>query len=96
MAVLSTTAAPMWMVAVDTGGHTVDMSLVYGTLTPEAIAGALGGGGPRECEFAGRIILPGLAESLAARVSLMLGRPVEIGPICAAELPLFFAGEWMR
>ena len=101
LAVLSTTAAPMWMVSVDTGGHTVDMSMVFKTLTPEAVAAALGANesadhDPRIRDLSGRIILPGLAESLAARVSELIGRPVEAGPICAAELPLYFASEWVN
>ncbi len=92
LAVLSTTTAPMWMLAVDTGGHTVDMALVYGTLTPEAIADAVAAAGARQ--WTGRIILPGLAEPLAAPTTERLGRTVEAGPICAAELPLFFASDW--
>ena len=99
LAVLSTTAAPMWMVSVDTGGHTVDMSLVFKTLTPEAIAGAFGANEStvhdrRIQGLCGRIILPGLAEGAAAAVSELLGRAVEVGPICAAELPLFFGSGW--
>lgn len=99
LAVLSTTTAPMWMLAVDVGGHTVDMSLVFKTLTAETIAGALGANestahDPRIRGLTGRIILPGLAEGAADRVSELLGRPVEVGPICAAELPLFFAAQW--
>jgi CO dehydrogenase/acetyl-CoA synthase gamma subunit (corrinoid Fe-S protein) len=96
LAVLSTTTAPMWMLPVDTGGHTVDMSLVYKTLTAEGIADALRGDDSRAHDLAGRIILPGLAEALAGLVSEMLDRPVEVGPICAAELPLFFARDWAR
>ncbi len=96
LSVLSTTAAPTWMLSVDTGGHTVDMSLVYKTLTPGAIAGAVEAGGSKADDFTGRIILPGLAEKLAAPVSEMLGRAVEVGPICAAELPLFFGSDWVR
>ena len=96
LAVLSTTTAPMWMVSVDSGGHTVDMSLVYETLTAEAIAKALEAGDLRADHLAGRIILPGLAESLAAPVSEILDRPVEVGPICAAELPLFFGSDWVH
>jgi len=100
LAVLSTTSAPMWMVSVDTGGHTVDMALVFKTLTPEAIADALGADestvhDPRIQGLSGRIILPGLAEGAGAPVSGLLGRAVEVGPICAAELPLFFASEWV-
>jgi hypothetical protein len=90
LAVLSTTTAPMRLVAVDTGGHTLDMSLVFETFTPAAISHALRGG-----NFAGRIILPGLAEELAAPVSEILHRPVEVGPVCAAELPLFFGADWV-
>ncbi|MFH1267219.1 MAG: hypothetical protein ABIK89_15935 [Planctomycetota bacterium] len=96
LAVLSTTTAPMWLVSVDTGGHTVDMSLVYETLTAELIADAIQAGDSRAGVFAGQIILPGLAEGLAARVSELLDRSVEVGPVCAAELPLFFASDWVR
>jgi hypothetical protein len=90
LAVLSTTTAPMRLVTVDTGGHTLDMSLVFETLTPAAIARAL-----RVGDFAGRIILPGLAEDLAAPVSEILHCPIEVGPVCAAELPLFFGADWV-
>jgi len=93
LAVLSTTTAPMWMLSVDTAGHTVDMSLVYDTLTAEAVSEAHQSHGQ---DLTGRIILPGLAERLAAPLSKMLGRPAEVGPVCAAELPLFFASEWTR
>jgi acetyl-CoA decarbonylase/synthase complex subunit gamma len=93
LAVLSTMTAPMWMLAVETEGHTVDMSLVYRTLTSEGIAGAVRAGNRESRDFEGRIVLPGLAETLAAPVSELLGRPVEVGPICAAELPLYFAQE---
>jgi len=96
LAVLSTTTAPMWMLSVDTDGHTVDMSLVYKALTSDAVAKALQGDDSRACELEGRIILPGLAEPLAAPLSEMLDHRVEVGPICAAELPLFFAADWVR
>jgi len=94
LAVLSTTTAPMQVVFADTGGHTVDMSLVFQTLTSEGIAGALRDAGARNS--AGRIILPGLAAELVAPVSGLLGRQVEAGPVCAAELPLFLAADWTR
>ena len=95
LAVLSTTTAPMWMVSVDTGGHTVDMSMVYETFTPEGVASALHDDS-RGRDLTGRIILPGLAEPLAEPISEVLGLPVEVGPVCAAELPLFFASDWVR
>jgi hypothetical protein len=96
LSVLSTTTSPMWLLSVDTGGHTVDMSLVYRTLTPEAIANAIQSGDRSADAFTARIILPGLAETLAGPVSDLVGRPVEVGPICAAELPLFFGSDWVQ
>lgn len=96
LAVLSTTSAPMRMLSVDTGGHTVDMSLVFQTLTPEAVVDALQADGSQVSDCVGRIILPGLAETLVTPLSQILDRRVEVGPICAAELPLFFGADWMR
>lgn len=93
LAVLSTTAAPMWMLSVDTGGHTVDMSLVYGTLTPQTLAHAIQTDDSLANNLTGRFILPGLAESLAAPASEILDRQVEVGPVCAVELPLFLASQ---
>jgi len=94
LAVLSTTTSPIWMLSVDTGGHTVDMSLVYQTLTPRAVCDAVRDGDRRANALLGRIILPGLAEKLAAPAAEMLGRRVEVGPVCAAELPLHLGPDW--
>ena len=96
LAVLSTTTAPMWIISVNTGGHTVDMSLVYRTLTPQAIADAVNADDSRPADFRGRLILPGLAGELAAPLTEILRRPVEVGPVCVAELPLFLASDWVR
>jgi len=94
LAVLSTTTSPMWMLSVDTGGHTVDMSLVYGTLTPQAIAHAFQADDSSVRTLTGQFVLPGLAESLAAPASEMLNRQIEVGPVCAAELPLYLTSKW--
>ncbi len=98
LAVLSTTTLPVWLLSVDTGGNTVDMSLVYKTLTPQAVADGLAAAtepnGPLPTGFSGRILLPGLAGPMAPALSDLLGREVEVGPICAAELPLFWGEAW--
>jgi len=94
LAVLSTATAPMWMLSVETGGHTVDMSMVYRTLTAEGVARAVAGEERLADTFVGRVILPGLAGPLAEPLSALLGPRVEVGPICAAELPLFMGPAW--
>ena len=95
-AVLSTTTSPFWYLMVDTDGHTVDMALVYEVLTAERVHQAV-----REAELDGRapasrIVLPGLAEPLRAPLASLTGRSVEAGPVCAAELPLYFGEESWR
>lgn len=89
LTVLSTMTRPMWMLSVDAGGHTVDMSMVYKTLTPEGIAESIQSAGRLPPDFSGPVILPGLAEPIAEPLADTLGRPVTVGPICIAELPLF-------
>jgi CO dehydrogenase/acetyl-CoA synthase gamma subunit (corrinoid Fe-S protein) len=89
LAVLSTTTLPLGVLFTDTRGDTLDMALILGSFTAERIGRSLDGvrkGGP--------LILPGLAGSLADGTREVTGRPVEVGPICAAELPLVFGERW--
>ena len=92
-AVLSTTISPFWYLVVDTDGHTVDMALVYQVMTPERIARAFEQERLNQKAHASTISLPGLAASLAEEVAGRTQRPVVPGPVCAAELPLFFGEE---
>jgi len=95
LAVMSTTSMPLWMASVDTGGHTVDMSLVFRTLSVDTVLAAFQADPLPEPRRPERIVLPGLAETLAPELSSRLGLSVEVGPVCGAELPLFFGPAWM-
>jgi CO dehydrogenase/acetyl-CoA synthase gamma subunit (corrinoid Fe-S protein) len=92
LALIAMTSTPVKLVSVDCLGHTVDMAMVFKALTADKIAGAL-----KDANISGgtaRIVLPGLAQSLAAPLETMIGRAVEAGPICAAELPLYMGDDW--
>jgi acetyl-CoA decarbonylase/synthase complex subunit gamma len=89
-AVLATTVSPFWYLVVDADGHTVDMALVYEIMNSERIMDAFEREGLRQKTPESTIYLPGLAAPLCEEVSGQTGRPVAPGPICAAELPLFF------
>ncbi len=89
-AVLATTTSPFWYLVVDTDGHTVDMALVYRVMNTERIARALEQEGLERKAPEARYYLPGLAAPLSEELSRRTGRPVDPGPVCAAELPLFF------
>jgi CO dehydrogenase/acetyl-CoA synthase gamma subunit (corrinoid Fe-S protein) len=93
-AVLSTTTSPFWYLIVDTGGHTVDMALIFETLTPERISEALAAHSLKRSHTARRMVIPGLAAHLREETAGATGWEVEVGPICAAELPLYFGPSW--
>ena len=94
-AVLSTTTSSFWYLVADTQGHTVDMALVYNIFTTEAIEKAF-----RQAEKDMNLqnttfYLPGLANHLCKELEKRFPFPVKAGPVCAAELPLFFgSADW--
>lgn len=93
-AVLSTTTSPFWYLIVDTGGHTVDMALIFRTFTPERISDALAAHLLNERHTARRMVIPGLAAHMREETARSTGWEVEVGPVCAAELPLYFGPSW--
>jgi CO dehydrogenase/acetyl-CoA synthase gamma subunit (corrinoid Fe-S protein) len=95
MTVLGTTVCPFFVIFVDTGGNTVDMSIIYGTLTAERVSIAMQGSGIQEKATAKELIIPGLAAPLRHDIERLTGWGVRVGPECAAELPLFLSQIWI-
>lgn len=91
--ILATTSSPFWYLVVETLGHTVDMALVYGVLTPERIQKAFLVEGLKKKAARSEILLPGLAGPLCQELRLKMPCIVRAGPICAAELPLFLGPD---
>jgi len=89
-AVLSTTLSPFWYLAVDTHGHTVDMAMVYEALTAERVIQMLNRENIDQVAPQSTLFLPGLAAPIQPKLAEQSGRTVTVGPVCAAELPLFF------
>lgn len=89
-AVLSTTLSPLWYLVVDTDGHTVDMAMVYETLTAERVLQLLIREKADKIAPESTLFLPGFAAPIRNNLAEQSGRPVTVGPVCAAELPLFF------
>jgi CO dehydrogenase/acetyl-CoA synthase gamma subunit (corrinoid Fe-S protein) len=93
--ILGTTKSPFFVLFADTRGDTVDMAMILGSLTVEVInrevirSGILTGAAHRE------IVIPGLAAALRSQLRQSTGWKVTVGPICAAELPLFFGERWL-
>jgi CO dehydrogenase/acetyl-CoA synthase gamma subunit (corrinoid Fe-S protein) len=94
MAVLGTTVCPFFVLFADTDGNTVDMAIIYQTLTAEKIRDSLVQSGLGEKSTGKVLMIPGLAVSLKADIEALTGWNVRVGPVCAAELPLFLSEIW--
>jgi CO dehydrogenase/acetyl-CoA synthase gamma subunit (corrinoid Fe-S protein) len=95
MAVLGTTVCPFFVLFADTDGNTVDMAMIYQTLTAERIRDSLIQSGLGEKSTGKVLVIPGLAVSLKADIEALTGWTVSVGPVCAAELPLFLSEIWV-
>ena len=95
LTVLGTTICPFYLLFVDTDGNTVDMSMVYKTLTADRIYNSLTKTGMENKVTAKDIIIPGLASSLKNEIETMTGWNASVGPVCAAELPLYLSDIWI-
>jgi len=89
-AVLSTTLSPFWYLVADTDGHTVDMALVYEVLTADRVMQGLAREKADRIAPESTLFLPGLAAAIRDDLAGQSSRSVTVGPVCAAELPLFF------
>ncbi len=94
LSVLGTTTASFFVVFMDTAGNTVDMAMVYKTLTPSKVKGILEETRIGERVEQKRIVIPGFAGSLKEDIEIITGWKVIVGPLCAGEIPLFFSRLW--
>ncbi|MGD9232825.1 MAG: hypothetical protein PVH67_03140 [Desulfobacterales bacterium] len=92
-AVLSTTLSPFWYLVVNTDGHTVDMAIVYKVMTAERVMQEISRENVDQIAPESTLFLPGFAAAIRDDLTEQSGRHVKVGPVCAAELPLFFGDE---
>ena len=95
-AVLSTTLSPFWYLAVDTDGHTVDMAIVYKVMTAERVMQEISRDQIDQIAPESTLFLPGIAAGIRDDLAELSSRSVKVGPVCAAELPLFFGEEYWK
>ncbi|MEW6067537.1 MAG: hypothetical protein AB1610_04520 [Nitrospirota bacterium] len=95
LTVLGTTIAPFFVIFVDTDGNTVDMSMIYHTLSAERIQEALKETAIEDKVKRKELIIPGLAASLREDIERLTKWKVRVGPVCAAELPLLLSEIWI-
>jgi len=95
-AVLSTTLSPFWYLVVDTDGHTVDMAIVYKVLTADRVMKGIRDENLDRIAPESTLFLPGFAATIQDDLAELSSRSVTVGPVCAAELPLFFGEKYWK
>ena len=93
--ILGTTKSPFFLIFADTKGDTVDMAVIYESLTVEQIKKDVQTSGVLDRTSRQDIIIPGLASTMRDELKQSTGWKVTVGPICAGELPLFLADRWL-
>jgi CO dehydrogenase/acetyl-CoA synthase gamma subunit (corrinoid Fe-S protein) len=93
--ILGTTKSPFFLIFADTKGDTVDMAVIYRRLTAQVISKEVFKSGILSRVRHEEIIIPGLASAMRDEIKESTGWKVAVGPICAAELPLFLADRWV-
>jgi CO dehydrogenase/acetyl-CoA synthase gamma subunit (corrinoid Fe-S protein) len=93
--ILGTTRSPFFLVFADTKGDTVDMAVIYKTLTAEQIRKDVQASRVLDGTRRQEIIIPGLAGTVGDKLKQSTGWNVIVGPICVGELPLFLADRWL-
>jgi len=85
---------PAYFLLVDCLGNTADMAMVYGEFTPKRLQNALKKSGLEDIVKHRHLIIPGFAAPLKDDFTRMTGWEIEVGPVCAVELPLFLGDRW--
>jgi acetyl-CoA decarbonylase/synthase complex subunit gamma len=95
MSILSTTSSPFLLLFSDTKGNTVDMAVIFETLTAKQIRKEVQTSDILERISNKEVIIPGLAAAVGHELRRSTDWNIIVGPICAAELPLFLADRWL-
>jgi CO dehydrogenase/acetyl-CoA synthase gamma subunit (corrinoid Fe-S protein) len=86
---------PAYFLLVDCLGSTVDMAMIFGNFTATRVAQIIKKTGIEGMINHRHMIVPGFTSSVSQDFATETGWQVEVGPICAAELPLFLGDRWM-
>ena len=92
--ILATTVSPFFLLLADCRGDTVDMSMIFRSFTPQRLDQSLEANGLAGRVSHRRLILPGILAPLREELAAYTGWEITVGPICAAELPLFMGEAW--
>jgi CO dehydrogenase/acetyl-CoA synthase gamma subunit (corrinoid Fe-S protein) len=91
---LATTVSPFYLLLVDCRGDTVDMAMVFRSFTPQRLSQSLDAHRLAARVAHRRLLLPGVLAPLKEELAAYTEWEIQVGPVCAAELPLFLGEAW--
>jgi CO dehydrogenase/acetyl-CoA synthase gamma subunit (corrinoid Fe-S protein) len=94
LSVLSGTRSAFYLLCTDTNGDTLDMAVILGSFTVERVVLALEETQVQKKNPTGRLVIPGKAAALEKSLAEVSAQQVDTGPVCVAELPLYFGNYW--
>lgn len=86
---------PAYFLLVDCVGSTVDMAMIFKEFTPARLLQSLKNTALEEKVKHRRLIVPGFTSPLVLDFVAAIGWEIEVGPVCAIELPLFLGERWI-
>ncbi|MFC1939252.1 hypothetical protein ACFLXO_01030 [Chloroflexota bacterium] len=86
---------PAYFLLVDCLGSTVDMAMVYKDFTPARLVQAVTESGLERIVRHRHMMVPGFTAPLAKDFAAATNWEIEVGPVCAVELPLFLGDRWI-
>ncbi len=93
--VLGQGKTPLWLLSVDCGGNTVDMAMVYGSMSPDTVKNAMDKWGLPDKIKRRELLIPGFVAPLREEIESLTGWRVVTGPVSIVELPLFLGRAWI-
>ncbi len=89
LTVLSVLSAPLFVLFSETHGDTLDMAVIFESFNARSIGEFFEQSGLNVRASSSPVIIPGKAVEVQQSIQKRLRLNVELGPVCAAELPLY-------
>ncbi|MFO7966757.1 MAG: hypothetical protein R6U44_04080 [Archaeoglobaceae archaeon] len=93
-AILASADIDCHILSVDTGGHTVDMSVVLNIFRGEGVKKTVDASDIKKTAGHRVMIIPGFAAYFKDEVERETGWDVLVGPVCGLELPMYLIMNW--
>lgn len=94
--ILATAGIDCHLLSIDTGGYTVDMSVVLNMFSGDKIRKTVNSSGIKDVVKHRSMVIPGFAAGSRDEVEMETGWSVLVGPVCGVEIPMYLTLNWPK